>query len=307
MIKKFKYKDIDWIDLESPTQDDLEQIINEYKVNLLTAKDLLTPTPRSRADVYDNFSYLVLHFPTCQVCTGPDGQPGQIQEIDFIIGKNFLITTHYEEINTLHDFAKVFEVEKVSEKSKNKMNAGLLFLHIVRELYLSTEMNLEDIGIKLRDIEYNIFAGKHKEMVASLAEINHDLLDYYSALRVHKEILNSFNVAAKDLFGERFNHYTGSVMGLYDKVWGMIEHNRTFFNDLRQTNESLLTIRTNETIKTLTVLAFVFLPFNMVLQIFGTNTKLPFGDSAMGLPLVISLGAIASLVAFFLAKYREWL
>lgn len=307
MIKKFKYKDIDWIDLESPTNADLEQIIDEYKINLLTAKELSTPTPRSRADVYDNFSYLVLHFPTCQVCVGSSNPAGQIQEIDFIIGKNFLITTHYEAINTLHDFAKVFEVEKVAEKSKNKMNSGLLFLHIVRELYLNTELNLEDISIKLRDIEVKIFAGKHKEMLENLAEINHDLLDYYFALKVHKEILTSFGATAKDMFGDRFYHHTGSVMGLYDKVWNMIEHNRTFFNDLRQTNESLLTIKTNETIKTLTVLAFVFLPFNIVLQIFGTNTKIPFSDSSMGFLVVIVLGAIASLIAFFLAKYQKWL
>lgn len=311
MIKKFKYKDVDWIDLESPTKEDLAKIIDEYKINLLTAKELTSPNPRSRVDVYDDFSYLVLHFPTCQVCAESDGAPGQVQEIDFIIGKNFLITTHYEEIKALNDFAKVFEVDKLSDesksKNKSKINSGLLFLHIVRELYLEAEKNLDDLNVELSEIERNIFDGQHKKMVASLAEINHDLLDYYAALRVHKDILNSFSATSKDMFGDRFSHHVRGVLGLYDKVWGMIEHSRTFFNDLRQTNESLLSIKSNEIMQTLTVLAFVIFPFSLVTQLFGINTKVPFQTWPAGTFIVVCIGVIASIMAYILAKYQKWL
>lgn len=307
MLKKFKYKDIDWIDLESPTKEDIDQLIKDYKIYNLPAKELLSPTPRSRVEVYDDFNYLILHFPTCQVDCAGEGDHGQIQEIDFIVGKNFLITTHYENILALHNFAKLLEIDNTKEKSTKKIHSGILFMHILRELYASIEHNLETINDNLREVEKDIFSGKQKEMVKRLSGINHDLLDYYSTLKTHREILDSFNRASQEFFGDSFGHHVSTVLGMYDKVWNIVETNREIFSDLRQTNESLLTIQVNETIKTLTVLAFVTLPATMIIGLFGTNTKVPFEHAPWAFFAVIGLGATASLMAFILAKYNQWL
>jgi Mg2+ and Co2+ transporter CorA len=51
-----------WIDLENPTREEVREIMNTYNISPEVAEDLIDPTIRTRADVYKDFLYFVLHF-----------------------------------------------------------------------------------------------------------------------------------------------------------------------------------------------------------------------------------------------------
>jgi magnesium transporter len=87
--------------LFSPTIDEIRQVVNEYNIHPLVAHELNIPTLRPKVDLYDNFIYLILHFPTFRNVDGK--KVIKQQEIDFIVGKNFLITTRYHAIDPLHN------------------------------------------------------------------------------------------------------------------------------------------------------------------------------------------------------------
>ena len=112
MIKQFRHQDILWVDVTKPTKEDLDKLAKEYNLHSLVENELATPSSRSHADVYDSYVYMVLHFPACYYCTTPKSKKknnDDNQEVDFILGKNFLITVHYEPIQTLDEFGQIFE------------------------------------------------------------------------------------------------------------------------------------------------------------------------------------------------------
>ena len=113
MLKKFRYKDITWIDLESPTEAEIAELGATYEIHPVVLTELDRPSARAKVDVYSDFIYLILHFPT---------PAGTDQEIDFIVGKNFIITTHYELVDSLNDFAKIFETDFVLKKNHDKIH-----------------------------------------------------------------------------------------------------------------------------------------------------------------------------------------
>lgn len=285
MLKQFKYKDIVWLDLESPTSDEVGTVGRQYKIHPLVLAELAGPSERSKVDVYSEFIYLVLHFPT--------SEGGQ--EIDFILGRDFIITTHYELMNPLNDFAKIFETDFMLKKSAEKIHAGFIFFYIIKEIYSALETNLSVINKQLKSIEQKVFSGHEREVVAMLSSLNRQLLEYQWTMKSHKEILDSLTLAGEDLFGVKFHYYLQATCGEDRKMWKMIENSRQTFNDLRNTNESLLSIKTNETMRVLTVIAAIFLPLNIVAQMYG----------ASNLSFVL-MGAFF-VAGIWLAKTKQWL
>src|SRR3989344_6022899 len=266
MIKKFKYKDVTWIDLESPTLEEIRGVATEYRLHPVSVSELENPNSRAKIDVFAEHIYLGLHFPRGLLGRGTTDNKYDSLEIDFIIGKNVIITNHYELVNVLNDFGKIFETDFILKKNHDRIHAGFIFYYIMREIYHALEAGLSGLNNRLRLAGGDIFAGHEREMVKTLANLNYELMDSRWSLRSHREVLLSLESAGEEFFGAKFKYYLQSIKGDHEKIWKTIESNHATFLDLRQTNDSLLSIKTNDITKSLTVIAFIFFPLTIISQ-----------------------------------------
>jgi magnesium transporter len=293
-----------WIDLESPNREEVLEIAKRYDLPDIVGDELLRKTMRSKVDMYPGVIYLILHFPAVGHRHGTDPHT----EIDFIIGKNFLITAHYELVDTLHEFAKAFEVNAILQKTDIGNHAGFLFIHIIKNLYRQSEAQLEDIQLHLQKIEDNIFNAHEKEMVGEISKVNRKLLDFKQSIRFHKEVLASFELAAKKFFGNEFGYYLSFISGEYNKVQNMLDGHKELLDDLRQTNDALLTDKTNDTMRTLTIMSFVIFPLTLIAGIFGMNARaLPIIGNRYDFWIILGIMAIAVLFMYAFFKKKKWL
>jgi magnesium transporter len=302
MLTKYTHKNIVWIDLESPTKEEVYKVMNEYSIHPTIAEELLLPTMKPRVDLHDNFIYLILHFPAFR----HTHHYQQNQEIDFIIGKNFIITTRYDTIDPLHKFSKIFETNSILDKSDIGTHAGFVFFFMIKKLYKSLEHELEYISDALEKIEEDIFKGREREMVISLSIVSRDLLNFKQAMHAHKEVLSSFEEAGVEFFGKDFTHHVKSIIGEYYKVNSMIEMHNDSLNELRQTNDSLLTTKQNEVMTTLTIMAFLTFPLSLIASIFGMNTKiLPIVGNPNDFWIIIGIMLVLIFIMFIYFKIKK--
>lgn len=304
MISRYQYKELTWIDLESPTKEEVREIMEEYNFHPLVADELLSPTIRPKVDLYDNLIYLIIHFPAVSYINGRSGA----QEIDFVIGKDFLITTHYELIDPLHEFSKVFEVNSILDKGDMHLHGGFLFFYIIKELYKNLILELDHIDEQLEDIEERIFLGEEAAMVEKISNVNRDLLNVRQAIRPHKDVLDSFETAGTQFFGQDFTYHLRSIIGEYYKVFNILEGHKETLLDLRDTNDSLLTTKTNEIMKIFTIIAFLTFPLTLIAGIFGMNTVLmPVVGTEHDFWVIIGLMVATSFSMFAYFKHKNWM
>ncbi|OHA58657.1 MAG: hypothetical protein A2571_02715 [Candidatus Vogelbacteria bacterium RIFOXYD1_FULL_44_32] len=306
MIRQFKHRETTWIDVTSPAKEELATLARDYGLHSLVENELGSPSTRAHADLYDNYIYLVLHFPHCDFSLGPNKDEGD-QEVDFIVGKDFLITIHYEPIQSLDEFGQIFEANLVNEDTSKKNQAGILFYHIALSIYKSLDAGLLTISDELRKAEKEIFNGKEKEMVVVLSNINHKLFDYSWALKNHADILLSFDAASATLFGNDYSRYTKKIYHTYRRIYSTLESLKEMFDDLQTTNDSLLSIKTNEIMKVLTIMAFTTFPLTVLTSMFGMNT---IHNPILGMRydfwviVAMMLGAVGAMFIFF--RYKRW-
>ena len=305
MISKHSYEKVTWIDLESPTQEEVNSIIEEYKIHPLVADELRNPSRRSKVDHYEGVAYLILHFPT--ISKGIHTPRGSV-EVDFVIGKNFLITAHYEPMAVFHEFEKSFEVTSLLEKQKSGFHAGIVFYHLLRKLYDSLVFNLETIAERIRSAETQVFQGRERKMVGVLSNLNKEMIDFNRSIQDHGEILFSLEGESEELFGVKYGRYIQSLIGEYEKVKNLFHENKEVLSELRETNDSLLSTKMNETMIHLTMMAFVTFPLSLIASVFAIDSQYnPIIGVENDFWIILGIMFSTSLVIFGYFKFRRWL
>lgn len=304
MISRYTYKDLVWVDVLSPTPEEVRLLMDEFNIHPLVAEELLVPTLRSKVDLYHDFIYLILHFPT--ISHKHDG--GRDQEIDFIIGNKFIITAHYDFVDQLHEFSKEFEVNSILEKSNIGDHSGFILFYILKDLYKMLDGELEHISHDFNEIQAKIFSGNERDMVNSISHLNRDLLNFKQILRPHKEVLESFEIAGTKFFGVDFSYYLHTIVGEFYKISSILDGHRETLLDLRDTNDSLLTTKTNDIMKLLTVMSFTMLPLSFVAAIFGMNTThMPIVGQPNDFWILLGAMVIAGVFLAGFFRFRKWL
>lgn len=269
MVNTYKFQKMTWIDLESPTRDEVRALMKEYDIHPMAAEELLLPSARSKVDRYDDFIYLILHLPVRK-----HSHKNDRQELDVIIGKNFLVTARYDAIDALHKFAKMFEVNSVL--SRNGLlgeSAGYAFYYMMREVYHALGDELESVKDSLDEIESSTFAGREQEMVFEISQMSRDMLSFKHAMNLHHDILESFSQAARTFFGEDYGHYAQALQGEYMKVEKAIHALSEFLAEVRQTNNSLLETKQNRNINRLTMITIVVAIVNIPILLFAIDFR----------------------------------
>lgn len=305
MINKHLYKGKVWIDLDHPTQDEIKSLMDEYNIDPLVAHELTSPTPKPKIEFHKNFVYFILHFPAFK---HSHSEGNSIQEVDFIVGKNFVVTARYDTVDALLKCSKTFEVDTILNKKMTDSPSGILFFKIIKELYGSLSDELAFIEDWTQDIEKRIFKNKEKEMVFALSQVSRNLLDFKKAIDMHEGILNSLRSIGEKLFGEEFIFHAQVILGEYHKIKNTIINNMESIAELRETNNALLSTKQNEEMRVLTTLALVVLPWSLIAALFqmGLNGT-PFIKNPNGFWIVISILIAVTGAQYAFFKYKKWL
>jgi magnesium transporter len=322
MINTYTYKNLSWIDLESPTEQEVLSLLEKYHIHSLIGEDILSQYSRPRIERYPDHIYMVLRIPE-RIRRTPRSHRDirrysiEEKEINFIIGRDFIITTHRGPIESVANFAKVFETNSIIAKGKEKSggntegvgdHAGYIFYYLMKRLYARVEDDLESIRQSLMHAEEGIFDGKERRMVEVLSNISRELTDLKQSSRVHKEVIEAFGPAAQAFFGQDFKyHYVDDIIRQYGKIHEITGNNHELLNDLRETNDSLLSTKQNDIMQTLTVVASIIFPLELVTGIFSMNTIY---TPIVGMPhdfgIIMIIMAVLTLAMIGYFKYKRW-
>jgi len=292
-----------WLDIASPTQAEVRGVMREYDVHPLVIDELLTPSVRQKTERYGDFLYLVLHFPALS------GRHEHVaQEIDFIIGKHLLVTTRYEEIEPLRSFAKTFDTAATLEGEALQSHGGHILYLMVRTLYRALADEIEFVREELHHIEDRVFAGEEQKMVFEISHISRVILDFRRTLAPHEEILSSLDTAGGRLFGQEFSFYARLLQGEFLKVQSGLDELRDSLQELRETNNSLVSTKQNEIMKNLTIMAFVTFPLVLVSSMFSMNARyMPIVGAPGDFWIILGIMSVLALFFFIYFKTKRWL
>lgn len=305
MVTRHERSGLVWVDLESPTREELAAVMTEFHVDERVEEEIITPTPYPLVAVAPAYVYLILHFPT----TDPRGG-ARSQEIDIIVGSDFLITVRYELVSTIHTLHRIFESETLLGGKSRSSSPAELLERILRQLYAAITDQVGLVARNLDRIEEDIFNGREREMVRAISLVGRVLLRFDITLSRHEDSLREFlnELCDPRFFGPSFRQRIARIEAERAHAASIVASYWRMMVELRRTNDSLLSTSQTEVMKRLTIMSFVVFPLSLIAGIFGMNTEyLPFVGQPGDFWYIIGIMSSLTLCFFIFFKRMRWL
>lgn len=301
MINRINHNSITWLDLQSPTNEEISEIAEEFLIDLAVKNDISSPTLRSTLMEYEDYIYVVTHFPHTEK------NITKSREIDFIIGKHYLITIHYEDLNIIKMRESIID-KALNNRSVEEHHAGHVFLEILSTLYRESNASLDPLDEKLMTIEKSIYKGDERKMVAYIYDTIHSLIDFDHALRLHDKILLHLIDWGGEYYDKKYKDAVYNLRYVYSELVDRVNMLREDADELRSTNDSLLQHKTSDAMKTLTMMSFIIFPLSLVAGLFSMKAEhTPIVGSEHDFEIIILIMCFITLLFFAFFRHKRWL
>ncbi|KPJ56193.1 hypothetical protein AMJ49_05480 [Parcubacteria bacterium DG_74_2] len=304
MIKTIKYKKITWIDIERPDEKDIEYLRTNFNFHPIILAELIPPSYFSKVKKYDNYIYFIFYYPFYHNIK----RQTRARELDVLITKNVLITSHYQPIVPLKAVWDACNLYKEEKEKYLTQGTGFLLYSILDKTFSECLLKLNRIEKRIGFVENEIFAGKEKEMVKEISIVKRDIIDFYRIIEPQKSVINSLVSEGGKFWGRKFLPYFSNLASSFGVCWNRIRNFQDIIKALEETNNSLLTNKINEIVKILTIFSVIVFPLTLLASIFGMNTKyLPLVGIKGDFWIVLGIMGIGTLFMLGLFKKKKWL
>ena len=302
-METIKHNNLTWHYFKEPNADDVLKIQKKYNLHPLIIEEFSTPTLRPKATQYDDCLFLSIHIPLFDA----ENKTTYPAEIDIVICKNVLITSHDKDIFQLTDFFNELKNDKTKREIYMKQSPGALLRFIIEMLLETCFPKLDHISKKLDYVEKEIFAGHEKEMVFEISVVKRDILNFRRTMKPQRSVFES--LAQKDfkLIEPALKPYYQDLIGTNIRIWNNLESAKETIESLEETNNSLLSNKLDMTMKVLTIFSAVMLPMTVYSNILAMSADIPFGKNPHAFWIHLSIMFFLSAITISIFKMRKWL
>src|SRR5688572_6880174 len=302
-VEQIEHRGLRWINIERPGAVDRAWLEEHFEFHPLDYEDVSSRNQRPKIDEYDDYLFIVLHFPVF------DKNVGRLNagELDIFIGPGYLITLPNVPLRPVE---YLFERCRASEETREqffKEGAGYLLYKIVDDSFDYCFPMLRKVGNKLDVIEEDIFEGRSEEVVRDISNAKQEIINFRKIIRPQRQVLRDLERVKLRFLSEEHELYFDDVVDASERIWDMLENYKEVVEALEDTNESVLSHRVNDVLRVLTAFSVVILPLTLLASIWGMNVGVPGEGSATAFWLIVG-GMVALLLAtlgFF--RGRGWL
>ncbi len=306
-ITTIKSQGISWVNIINPADKEIEYLKEKFGFHPLDLKDAYISKQAQRPQVSPrpDYVFLIFLFPVYNRETR-EIVPA---EVDFFIGEDYLITLHDDKLFALTDF---FRNCKNYEYYRDRyLSPGPIFLlyHILDRLFNNCLPMLDHIGEDNLNIEKQIFKGREREMVREILIIKRNIVNFRTIMQSHRTIIKRLMEIEIPTFPiKEYKAHYEKLLTYTKDIWEILENHKETIDALQETNESSISFRLNDIMKTLTIISVIFLPLTLVASIFGMNVHImPFITHPQGFWIIMGSMLAMSIIMLSYFKYKKWL
>ena len=291
-----------WIDAIHLTKEESKLLRTLFEIHPLTVEDIKTPQTRIKVEEFPHYLFCVF-FGVKKVKAEYLEDSLELVELDFIIGKNFLISNHKKEIVSTNDLkSDAARLDKVFQKGPDFIFHRLIDKEVDNFFPILDE--LEDQIEEIEDHVLDVASVKSLEKILSLKRLVRLLKRKIAAQRDHLGYLSKtdYKFISKKVIPYFRDIYDHSV-----RIADSLESSRDALSNSYDVYMSTLTHQMNEIMKVLSIFAAIALPLTVISGIYGTNfVHLPGAGVSFGFWIMIGLMFSMCMGMLWYFKRKGW-
>ena len=289
-----------WVAMTNPTAEELHEVATRYDIDATDMRAPLDEEERSRIDVEDNYTLILVDIPTIEERNEKDWY-GTIP-LSIVLCNDTIITVCLEDTPVLTAFMDG-RVRNFYTHMKTRFIFQILYRNAT--LYLNY---LRIIDRRSDSIEQKLHEATRNKELIELLELEKSLVFFTTSLKANEIVLEKllkFSAIKKypedeDLIEDVIVENKQAIEMAY--IYSGI------LNGTMDTFASVISNNQNSVMKFLTTITIVLSIPTMIASFYGMNVKsfsMPFADSEWGFPIVIGISLIISLIIAFIFRKKD--
>lgn len=315
MPKKQKLKNINtlssanftWIHITKPTPKAIKYLERNFSFHPLDLKDAAPPMQRPKIIDHFNYIFMVLLYPTYNKETKVISPT----EIDFFIGKDYLITIEESKIGVMSTLFQKLQNNVDLRKEYFEENPVNLIIDIIYKLYNYCFPILNHLNLDTQEIEDKLFNEQDKDLIKDILRIKNNIISFHKTIRAHKQVIKRLNNHLPNyyLLNNRQTDYLHNLIEYTRDIWDDIDNYKDTISSLYETYSALIAYKSNQIMKTLTIVSTILLPLSLIGTIFGMNTMkgMPFVNDPLGFWYILGIMLLTTTFFFAIFNLKNWL
>jgi magnesium transporter len=297
---------LNWVNVFNAGKAEIEYLRKKYKFELSHLKASLGKALSQRPIVEqgDGYLFIILHFPVY------NGHSIVSEEIDFFVGKGYLVTLHNNNIPIINEFFNFCKKEDRVLISYDYEPSAILLYQLLEKLMLACFPILDQNSLVIAETESLIFTQQTRRAVAQILLLRRNIVNLRKIMQNHKNILKKLMEMEYALVSESIlKKYYRNLIEYSKRIWENIENQKEMTEIFNDTNESLMNYRLNSIMKTLTIISVVVFPLTLLAGIFGMNTvnSMPLVHEPNGFWYIIIIMLLIALGMIYIFERKKWL
>lgn len=290
-----------WINIEGLNNSALiHEVAEHYKIHPLTIEDILNVEQRPKLEEFDNYIFATLKMLHYE----PEPQGFSSEQLSLILGKNFLIS-FLEQKTTV--FKNIYERIKNPGKQLCQQGSDYLMYRMIDIIVDGYFFVFEELGNQIEILEQKIISSPSKQNSNLLYHLKRRMLILRKIVWPLREVISHLLQIDGELITSSTGFYLRDVYDHVAQAIDILETYRDMLSGMLDVYLSSLSMRLNEVMKVLTVIATIFIPITFIASVYGMNFQhMPELQWRWSYPavLLLMLTVALGMVSYF--KRKKW-
>lgn len=297
-----------WVDLEAPTPEECEAILARvFHFHPISIEDCVQLSPAPKVDEYlpredDTFQpylFMVIH---AVDYSRKDGQFAT-NELNFFLGKNFLVTCHDRPVRGL----SLTEERALRGAGAIARAPDRVAYNLLDAIVDNYQPALEELALGIAELEQLALEQPTKDTLNRILRVKKEALHLRQIIGPQREVLARF---ARGEFKPIRAHLVPYYRDVYNGLLRISEAAQSYTDSLNGILQVYLNVSSNQTsevVKLLTLITVITTPLMMVGTWYGMNFKhLPEIEWKYGYTAAAILTLTSTVATYWYFRKRKW-
>jgi len=303
-MKSIIHNNITWRHFSDNSQKTVAALEKDFEFHPLDIEDIKSGPQQPKSDFYKDYLFAIFHFPSYN----KEEERIHVFELNVFLSNNYLITVAKDDFGRIHEIRQQIEGDDEYRAEFMGQGTGFFLYKLLDALTEASWSVIRRISTQMGDIEEEIYSEETgKGTVWRIALIRRNLIRLQRILNPQLAVFALLVHTEKPYLTKDLSLYFDDIQDTLNRLQAITSGNVEVMNTLHNVNESLISQRTNEVIKLLTVISVSLLPMTLLTGFYGMNVPgLPFADHPNSVWLIF--GTLSAIILFFLIifKRKDW-
>lgn len=339
-IQAVSFNDLTLLDVHDPKEAEMHQLVQEYNIQQQDLDEYIERKQIPTIEHKKHYSLIVLDFAFYEPIKEKQSHEAQSDDhhkhkkylpkppmpnipmlakssekrkirtgrVNFFLSEKSLIILHDNKTPQIDDvFAACQQTLDTREFS---MTRGPLYLlqHFLDALVQSSLSIAGEIANTIDAIDKEVIENRAAKTVEDISIGRRNIVVFHTMVKTNLMLFRSIEKGEHTQLENGSLYQWKELTGFLQKTLDRLEDSRELLEGIARSHESLLTARTNEIMKVLTMFTAILFPLTLLVSIYGMNiVGLPFAEEPYGLLILLEIMVVMAASMFAIFKFKGWL